>query len=252
MRTTSHPDRRKMLVGLGLSPLAVTPLTLSGCETMDPAILGGVLGATGLTQYDAANGIRAALDNGVLSALGIVGVLGGFLNNSQIHIPLPKTLRDVQSVMSKIGAGGLLSELETQLNRGAEIAAPVAKDIFLDTVSGLTISDAIAIVRGENTAATHYLQERTTPRLTSLFSPILGDALGQTGALKILDEVSSSLRNLPFVPSLGADARSDLIDYGVGKGLGGIFHYIAKEEISIRENPAKRTSEILRRVFGNA
>lgn len=246
MTTPTHFDRRKLLIGLGLSPLA-----LSACETMDPAILDGILGAGGLTQYDAANGIRAALDNGVLSALGIVGVLGGFLNNGQIHIPLPKILRDVQSVMSQIGAGGLLNELETQLNRGAEIAAPVAKDIFLDTVHGLTISDAIAIVRGPKTAATEYLHDRTTPRLTTLFTPILGDALGQTGALHLLDEVSGSLRNLPFVPSLGADARTDLISYGVNKGLDGIFHYIAKEEMAIRENPAKRTSEILRRVFGS-
>ena len=236
-------NRRLTLAGLLGLPLAA-------CETLDPAILEGIMGSGALSQADAAMGIRAALSNGILSALGIVGREGGFLNDGQIHIPLPKVLADVQSVMSTIGAGSILSQLETQLNRGAEKAAPVAKDIFFDAISGLSISDAIGIVRGPENAATTYLQDRTTPRLTALFSPIMENALGQTGALRLLDQATDSLRNIPFAPSLGANARTDLITHGVQYGLTGVFHYVAKEEAAIRRDPAKRTSEILRRVFG--
>ena len=236
-------NRRLTLAGLLGLPLAA-------CETLDPAILEGIMGSGALSQADAAMGIRAALSNGILSALGIVGRDGGFLNDGQIHIPLPKVLADVQSVMSTIGAGSILSQLETQLNRGAEKAAPVAKDIFFDAISGLSISDAIGIVRGSENAATTYLQDRTTPRLTALFSPIMENALGQTGALQLLDQATNSLRNIPFAPSLGTNARTDLITHGVNYGLTGVFHYVAKEEAAIRRDPAKRTSEILRRVFG--
>ena len=231
---------------LGLSSLPV----LAACETLDPSILGDILGSGVLSQADAAKGIRAALGNGILSALGIVGRDGGFFNDGQIHIPLPKVLADVQSVMGQIGAGGILNQLEAQLNAGAEKAAPVAKDIFFDAITGLSISDAIGIVRGPENAATQYLQDRTTPRLTALFSPIMENALAGTGALRLLDQASNSLRNIPFAPQLGANARSDLIAHGVGYGLGGVFHYVAKEEAAIRRDPAKRTSEILRRVFG--
>ncbi len=236
-------NRRLTLAGLLGLPLAA-------CETLDPAILEGIMGSGALSQADAAMGIRAALSNGILSALGIVGRDGGFLNDGQIHIPLPKVLADVQSVMSTIGAGSILSQLETQLNRGAEKAAPIAKDIFFDAISGLSISDAIGIVRGPENAATTYLQDRTTPRLTALFSPIMENALGQTGALRLLDQATNSLRNIPFAPSLGTNARTDLITHGVNYGLTGVFHYVAKEEAAIRRYPAKRTSEILRRVFG--
>ena len=238
-----HINRRLTLAGLLGLPLAA-------CETLDPAILEGIMGSGALSQADAAMGIRAALNNGILSALGVVGRDGGFLNDGQIHIPLPKVLADVQSVMSTIGAGSILSQLETQLNRGAEKAAPIAKDIFFDAISGLSISDAIGIVRGPENAATTYLQDRTTPRLTALFSPIMENALGQTGALRLLDQATNSLRNIPFAPSLGANARTDLITHGVNYGLTGVFHYVAKEEAAIRRDPAKRTSEILRRVFG--
>ncbi len=244
-QTDRRLNRRLTLAGL-------LALPLSACETMDPAILEGILGRGMLSQADAARGIRAALSNGVLSALGIVGRNGGFLDDGQIRIPLPQTLRDVQSVLSKIGAGSVLNQLEVQLNRGAEQAAPVAKDIFYSAVSGLSIGDALNIVRGPEDAATTYLQDRTTPHLTALFSPIMENALRDTGALRLLAQASNSLGNIPFAPSLGAGARSDLIGHGVKHGLKGVFYYVAKEEAAIRRDPAKRTSEILRRVFGQA
>jgi len=237
-------NRRFIL--LGLSGTALT-----ACETLDPTILDGVLGGVGgLTQADAAGGIRAALSNGVGNAIANVGVLDGFLGNSLVRIPLPKVLQDMQSFLKPIGADGLLVDLQQQLNRGAEKAAPVAKDIFLGAVRDLSITDALNIVRGPDNAATQYLQDRTSTKLASLFSPIMGDALNQTGALQLVDQVAGNLNNVPFAPKLGADARNDLISHGVDYGLKGVFYYIGEEEKAIRENPAKRTSEILRRVFG--
>jgi len=47
-----------------------------------------------------------------------------------------------------------------------------------------------------------------------------------------------------------SNARGDLIEHGVEYGLKGVFYYIGEEEKAIRANPAKRTSEILRKVFG--
>lgn len=236
-------DRRHVILGLAATPMAA-------CETFDPTVLDGLGGLGGaLTAGEVALGLKAALDNGVGNALTNVGVLNGFLGNDIVRIPLPKVLRDVQSYLAPVGADGLLVELQTQLNRGAEKAAPVAKDIFLDTIRGLTITDAFGILRGPDTAATEYLQSRTTTKLSQLFSPIMENALNQTGALRLVDDVSSQLKIVPFGPNLGANARSDLIDHGVDYGLRGVFHFVGEEEKAIRANPAKRTSEILRRVF---
>ena len=124
-------DRRLVMLGLAATPLAA-------CETLDPGILDGIIGGQngglGLTAADVALGLKAALDNGVGNALSNVGVLNGFLGNDIIRIPLPKVLQDVQSVLAPIGADNLLVELQTQLNRGAEKAAPIAGDIFLSAV----------------------------------------------------------------------------------------------------------------------
>jgi hypothetical protein len=231
--------------------MALPALGLSACETIDPSIFEGIVNSGALSQGEAAAGIRAALNNGVGAAISTVGREGGFLNNGRIRIPLPQRLQEVQNILQPIGAGGLLSELQTQLNRGAEKAAPVAKDIFIDAVSDLSIQDAIGIVRGPENAATQYLQGNTTDRLTTLFTPIMSNALQQTGALQLVDQISAQLSSVPFAAGLGANAKSDLIGHGVEYGLEGVFTYIADEEKAIRENPAKRTSEILRRVFGS-
>jgi hypothetical protein len=53
-------------------------------------------------------------------------------------------------------------------------------------------------------------------------------------------------RTIPFVP----DVKADLTTYVVEKGMDGIFYYMAKEEAAIRQNPAKRTTELLQKVFG--
>ena len=244
-------DRRIFLMGALSLPFSGA---LAGCETLDPAIidgvLGGVQGGGALTAFEAANGIRAALDNGIGNALGNLGVQNGFLGNSIVRIPLPNILQDVQSVLSPLGADGLLVELQTQLNRGAEAAVPVAKDIFLGAVRNLTITDAFNILQGPDNAATQFLQANTTDQLSQLFNPIMENALNGTGALKLVDDVSSQLRAVPFGPSLGSDARRDLISHGVDYGLNGMFHFIGEEEKAIRANPVKRTSDILRRVFG--
>ena len=239
---------------LGLSAFSLTGASLSGCASIDPAIIDGVLGGNGtagLSAADAALGIRAALDNGIGNALVNLGRVGGYFDDPTVRIPLPNSLQQLQSQLAPFGADGLLVELSEQLNRGAEKAAPVARDIFVDAVRGLTIQDALGIIRGPEDAATRYLQDRTTASLTTLFSPIMEDALRGTGALQLVDRIDSQLGVFGQVAGISGDGlKRDLVEHGVEYGLSGVFHFIAEEEAEIRRNPAARTSEILRRVFG--
>lgn len=242
MTTIQTFDRRTLLVSLSALPLVA-------CETLDPALIDSILSSGVLSQDEAAMGIRAALDNGIGNALSNLGQVGGYFNDASVKIPLPKVLQDVQSYLAPIGADGILVELQQQLNRGAEKAAPAARNIFIDAVRGLTISDAINIVRGSDTAATDYLRERTTTSLASLFSPIMENSLADTGALRLVDDVERQVP-LALLGSSGVDLKSDLVNHGVDFGLRGVFHFIAEEEKAIRSDPAARTSAILRRVFG--
>ncbi len=241
---SSPPVPRRSFLMLGAAGV------LAGCVT-DGVMLPTVPGRAGpLSEADAAAGIRAALNNGVGSAISTIGVRDGFLRNPQIRIPLPGFLQDMQSSLSRLGLSGPLDRLETQLNRGAETAVPRARSIFVNAISSMSINDAIGVVRGGENAATTYLKNRTFSPLTNLFTPIMSNALQETGAIRTLDSLTASLKSIPLAPQLGADAKTDLVRHGVQYGLDGMFLYIAREEAAIRANPAKRTSEILRRVFG--
>ncbi|WP_017930059.1 DUF4197 domain-containing protein [Robiginitomaculum antarcticum] len=241
-------DRRLLLASLAALPL-------SACETIDPGVIDGIIrgtggGGLGISQAEAAGGIRAALEKGITTAVQTVGRTGGYLNDGQIRIPLPNSLQDIQQTLGQFGLSGLLDEIETQLNRGAEAAAPLARDMFVDVIMGLSITDAINIVRGADNAATQYLADKTLPRLTDLFTPIIDNALSGTGAYRLVDDLTAQIPQVPFAPQLAADAKSDLTRKGVEGGLDGLFYYIGKQEAAIRANPLERTSEILRRVFG--
>jgi hypothetical protein len=48
-----------------------------------------------------------------------------------------------------------------------------------------------------------------------------------------------------------APQNFNFTDYAVGKALDGLFHYIGTEEAAIRTNPAARSTDLLKQVFGH-
>ena len=140
----------------------------------------------------------------------------------------------------------MLDDLELKLNRAAESAVPQAKNLFLNSIRKMTIDDAMKIYKGPDDAATRYFQKRLSPPLADAMRPIVDQSLGVVGAVKAYDSVMGQYRAIPLVP----DVKADLGAYVVDKGLEGVFYYLAREEAAIRQNPLKRTTALLKRVFG--
>jgi hypothetical protein len=200
----------------------------------------------GLTDGEIAEGLREALRVGTQRVVAQVGQFDGFNLDRQIHIPLPGVLTDVQDALKAVGMSAMADDLELRLNRAAEKAAPEAEALFVDAISAMTLEDAQRIYEGPDDAATKYFRRTMSPRLTRRMRPVIQDTLSSVGAFQAYDEMMGQYTALPFVP----DVQADITDYTVDKALDGIFYYVAKEEAAIRRNPAKRTTEILKRVFG--
>jgi hypothetical protein len=141
---------------------------------------------------------------------------------------------------------GLFDDLELKLNRAAEEATPEAKALFLDAIQEMTLEDAEQIFRGPEDAATRYFQGKMSEPLAVRMQPLVEKSLQQVGAVQSYETAMGQYRSLPFVPDLRADLTRHVID----RGLDGIFYYLAREEAAIRQNPAMRTTELLRKVFG--
>lgn len=203
-------------------------------------------GAGSLSTEEIGSGLREALRVGTERVVRQVGARDGFNADPEIHIPLPGALRDVQTVLKRVGLSSLADDLELRLNRAAEAAAPEAKELFWQAIGEMTLDDVRRIYDGPDDAATRYFQDKMTPPLAERMRPIVEHTLAEVGALRAYDDMMARYRAIPFVP----DVKADLTRYVVEKAMDGIFHYVAQEEAAIRNNPAARTTELLRRVFG--
>jgi len=199
-----------------------------------------------LSNEEVGLGLKDALHVASETVVSQLGREDGFNGDPAIHIPLPQQLATAQEWLDKVGMAGLLYDLEVKLNRAAEVATPRAKDLFFQAISEMTFEDVMNIYNGPDDAATRYFEEKMSPPLTREMSPIVSDSLAEVGAIQTYDNAMKEYSSIPFAP----DVKADLTTYVVEKGIEGIFHYIAIEEAAIRENPAKRTTELLQKVFG--
>ena len=200
---------------------------------------------TGLSNRDITDGLLEALRVGTSRVVEAVGQADGFNADPEIHIPLPDYLRDVQGALDLVGAGGMGKDLELRLNRAAEAAAPEAREVFVDSISQMTLDDARAIYDGPDDAATRYFQRTMTPGLIERLRPIITAAMAEVGAVGAYDNMMSSYDSIPLLP----DVKGELSDYAVGKTLDGLFYKLALEEAAIRRDPAARTTALLQKVF---
>ena len=201
----------------------------------------------GLTEKDAADGIREALVNGTGQSVKLVSVLDGYWGNPEIRIPFPEEAKDMESKLRTIGMGKKVDEFNVSMNRAAEKAAAEAKPIFVAAIKGMTVRDAITIVRGANNAATMYLKNTTSPELINKFQPIIKTSLDNVNATRYWSDLITIYNKIPLVRKM----NPDLTAYVTQKAIDGLFIMIAKEELKIRKDPMARTSELLKRVFGN-
>jgi hypothetical protein len=141
---------------------------------------------------------------------------------------------------------GMLQDLELKLNRAAEVATPKAKKLFGQAITDMSFDDVKKIYDGPEDAATQYFKGKMSPELAEEMRPVVTESLAKVGAVQSYDNVMKKYRSLPFMP----DVKANLTDHVVEQGIDGIFYYMAKEEAAIRQNPVKRTTDLLKRVFG--
>jgi len=199
-----------------------------------------------LSNAEISAGLKEALRIGTDHVVARLGAVNGFNADPSVHIALPNSLQRVQETLEIVGMSAIMDDLELRLNRAAEAATPKAKKLFLESIQSMTLDDVRRIYEGPNDAATRYFQSRMSEPLAREMIPIVNTSLSEVGAIRVYDDAIGQYEAIPFVP----DVKADLTGYVVNKGMDGIFYYLAREEAAIREDPVKRTTELLRKVFG--
>lgn len=191
--------------------------------------------------------VLEALQVGVRRAVDTLGQQGGFLQDQAVRIPLPGELRQVESVMRKLGQDRYADDFIRSMNRAAEQAVPQTTDILIDTIKGMSVSDASNIVQGPEDAATTYFREHASDRLGEVIRPIVTENMDKVGVTSYYKKFISQAG---FLQSYVGEDTLDLDTYVTNKTLDGLFTKLAVEEKRIREQPVARTTDILKSVFG--
>jgi hypothetical protein len=221
-------------------------LVLAGCASVQDLDLDDLAGSTGtLDEATVAAGLREALTVGTERTVRQLSQEGGYLDDRDLHIPLPEEVAGVGDALRGLGLGHYPDEIETAMNRAAEQAAREATAVFGDAIAKLTIPRALQILQGPDTAATDYFRERTGPALSLRYRPIIEENLRQVGGYDTYRDMIEKVQKAPFitVPEL------DIVEYVNARALDGLFRVLADEEKRIREDPLARTTALLQRVF---
>ena len=230
------------------SCMVVLLLAFTGCESVTLRDSVNSLLAAGSGELDIntiASGLKEALKVGTERASGQLAKKGGYSSDPLLRIPVPPELEKVASTMRKVGLGALVDTLEGKMNTAAETAAGKAKPLFWDAIKQMTFQDARNILQGDDTEATDYFRAKIGGRLRDMYGPIVEQHLNSVGAVKTYNQLVDRYAALPFTKKPSFDLES----YATEKALDGLFSVLAVEEKRIRENPAARTTELLRRVF---
>jgi hypothetical protein len=201
---------------------------------------------SGLDTGTVISGLKEALSIGSERAIDTISQTNGYLGNPEIRIPLPPQVEKVGNLMRQFGMSQLADDVETSMNRAAEKAAPEATSIVIDAIKNMSFDDARKILNGPDDAATQFFREQTSDRLTQLFRPSIEQSLDEVGSTRYYNQLTDQVASVPVV---GENINLDLPDYVTEKALDGLFTMIAVEEKKIRDNPAARTTELLKKVF---
>lgn len=216
-----------------------------GLYALWPVRAAHAFGLADLSSTEVNQGLRTALERGALSAVGLLGRPGGFLDNPKVRIPLPGFLEDAAKLLKALGQKKRVEELEVAMNRAAEAAVPLARDLLVNAVKTLTVTDAKNILTGGPTSVTTFFADKTREPLFVRFLPVVTQA---TRKVALAEKYNQLVAKVPGGLIRKEDATIE--QYVTRKSLDGLYFMIGEEEKNIRQNPVATGNALLTKVFG--
>lgn len=204
-----------------------------------------------------AKALREALAVSAERALTDLGQKGGFANSDLYQIPLPKTVESFRKPLALINQDYRLDDFQATMNRAAEAGVAAAPGIVKDTINNLTLEDLNTLWKGKDDAITRFLEKQSRGQLAERMLPLISQATDATGATRTYKNMQEALpksgggffSKVQSFTGMGA-SDFDLDQYVNEQALDSLFAAMAAEEKAIRENPMARSTDLLKKLFG--
>jgi hypothetical protein len=224
--------------------------TVSFCLTMGAMVATSfevqALTLADLSNAQASQGLKVALEKGAIAAVKLLGQADGFQGNDKVRIPLPGYLEDAEKLLRSLGQGARLDELITAMNRAAESAVPLARDMLINAVKGMNVQDAKNILMGSETSGTQFFTEKTKQPLAQKFLPIVTQITAKVDLAVKYNKIVGKATGMGLLKG----EQANIEQYVTGKALDGLYYMIGDEEKKIRQEPVATGSAVLKKVFG--
>ncbi len=215
---TASVGRRAFLAGAA----GTAVLALPGCQSMG-----------GFSMVEA---IKKLLTLSSQNAFAKLTAPGGFWDSAVARFELPELFSGSGAgIRPLLTSAAFKQQLQRQLNIAAEKGAERAAPLVLDTVRGISIPDAVGLIRGGPTAATTWLRAEMGAGLINAMVPGMGDAIKLSGD-PVLNQAIKALSGV----DLGQVAQAVSI-----RADNSIWYQIGTEESAIRANPESTRDPLL-------
>jgi hypothetical protein len=220
-------------------------VAVSSCDVLSSVLSSTGGGVAELSNTQIIQGLKEALNQGVTKGVSALNVQDGFFKNAALKILFPPEAQKVEKTLRDVGLGNFADEAILKMNRAAEDAAGGAKDIFIGAITGMTVTDAMGILKGEKNACTEYLKRTCSTALYQKMQPVIKNSLSKVGAVNAWSTAITQYNKIPLVQKM----NPSLDDHVTKKSVDGIFTMVAKEELNIRSNPLQRGTDLMKKVF---
>lgn len=221
-------------------------LAFTGCQNMEAVSpwvdVGNQIAKNAGYDTDSklARGIKDTLHASTDRASAALSQTGAF------NLHLPAAAQPVADSLRQFGFGSYVDQLEAAMNRGAEQAVVEATPVFKQAITGMSVNDALGIIRGSDTAATDYFRGQTEGALRQRYQPIVEANLRKTGFYDQYKNMLAVYEKLPIANKPNMDVERYVID----SSMATLFTRIGVEEALIRKDPVARGSVLIGQVFG--
>lgn len=199
-----------------------------------------------ITNAQASQGLKLALEKGAIAAVNTLGQTNGFLGNDKVRIPLPGYLQDAAKLLRNFGQGARLDELIAAMNHAAEAAVPMARDMLVSAVKSMNVQDAKNILSGGETSVTQFFSDKTRQPLGQKFLPVVTKTTARVDLATKYNQIAGKAVGMGLVKG----DQASIEQYVTGKALDGLYFMIGEEEKKIRQDPVGTGSALLQKVFG--
>lgn len=177
--------------------------------------------------------------------------------SSSMGLELPASFDSVKSALDKAGQSELYQSVNTSLGQIATSVLEASPDLLGEVIGQLPVKDALAVLKGGDTAATDYLRSHSRDVIAQKLMPVVKAKVGEyglTNKMQALEKWASGdgnqlLGGLSKAAGVSMPEDFSVDTFIVDEVLKGLFSQMAEQEKLIRKDPVGRGSALIQQAM---